>query len=200
MPPIARRSSRRTVTRCEKTAPLVRLDQQPLANSGNRVALADHPLQEDRGIDTGHPAMSPGHMPENHGFRGARFGIDGDHLAARIALEDDNPQALADLKRASQQLVLPIRMIVGPVDVKIRPEAPAINGHAELLAETSRRGVPKDRDGTTVVQAAFAEPQLDCMLAAVSQLVSELRRLERQDAPVRRDNVDREGTIPRIQG
>jgi hypothetical protein len=54
----------------------------------NRVALTDDAFYEDGGVDSGHPATRGRHMAQNARFSFARLGVDRDHLAARITLED----------------------------------------------------------------------------------------------------------------
>jgi len=54
----------------------------------DRIALADHAFDKHSGINPGHSVMRLCHVEQDARLRLAGLGVDRDHLAARITLED----------------------------------------------------------------------------------------------------------------
>src|SRR5258705_4104855 len=81
----------------------------------DRIALADHAFDKHSGIDPSHSVMRLCHVAQDALLRLAGFGVDRDHLAARVTLEDGEAQALPDLEGPPDQLVLSVRPVVRPV-------------------------------------------------------------------------------------
>jgi hypothetical protein len=79
--------------------------------------LTDDAFHEDGGVDTGHPAVRGRHMAQDARRSFARLGVDRDHLAARVTLEDGEVQPVPDLERPPDQLVLPVRPVLRPVGI-----------------------------------------------------------------------------------
>src|SRR4030081_3434295 len=66
-----------------------------------RIALADHAFDKHSGIDPSHSVMRLCHVAQDALLRLACLGVDRDHLAARVTLEDGEAQPLPDLEGRS---------------------------------------------------------------------------------------------------
>jgi hypothetical protein len=135
------------------------------------------------------------HVAQDARFRLAAVGIDRDHLAARVTLDDGEVQPLPDLEGPPDQLVLPVRPVFLPVGIEVGPEAATINGHGELVPERSGRGVAEQRDRPAVVEAALAEPERHGIPGALLDHGLELGRAQRQGPAIRRRDVNLEGIL-----
>src|SRR5262245_43082765 len=107
----------------------------------DRIALADYTFDKHSGIDPSHPVMGLCYVAQDARFRLAGVGVDRDHLAARVTLEDGEAQPLPDVKGPPDQLVLPVRPVLRPVGIEVGPEAATVDRHGELVAKPSGRGV-----------------------------------------------------------
>jgi hypothetical protein len=76
---------------------LLGLGLKPL-NLMYRIALADHAFDKHSGIDPSHSVMRLCHVEQDAPLRLAGLGVDRDHLAARVTLEDGEAQPLPDLE------------------------------------------------------------------------------------------------------
>jgi hypothetical protein len=70
------------------------------------------------------------------GFRG--LGIEGDHLAAWVALENSDHRLRAEPQRAADEAVLGEAGRAAEIYVDVRPEASLVEGGAGLMAEVAR--------------------------------------------------------------
>src|SRR6202022_1768500 len=127
----------------------------------DRVTLAHHALGEHGCVDPGLPAMRPRDMAQDARVRLPRVGIEGDHLASRVSLQDRNAQPLPEPQGASDQIVLAKRPIVAPVGVEIGPEPAPVQWPAQLLAEPPNCGVTEQGHRTAIVEAALGAAQWD---------------------------------------
>jgi hypothetical protein len=69
--------------------------------------MADHAFDKHGGIDPSHSVMRLFHVAQDARFRLAGVGIDRDHLAARVTLEDGEVQPLPDLEAPPDQIAKP---------------------------------------------------------------------------------------------
>src|SRR6266550_7375619 len=161
----------------------------------DRIALADHAFNKHSGIDPSHSVVRLCHMPQDARLRLAGVGVDRDHLAARVTLEDGEAQPLPDLEGPPDQLVLPVRPVFLPVGIKVGPKAATVDRHGELVPEPSGRGVAEQRDRPAVVEAALAEPERHGIPGALLDHSLELSRAQRQGPAIRRPDVDLEGIL-----
>jgi hypothetical protein len=141
--------------------------------------------------------MGADHVVKDLLVRLAGLRIDSDHFAAWIALHDGNPQTVADLKRASQKVVLAVGMLLDPIDIKICPKTAAIHRQAEFFAKTFRCGIAENRDWTAVIEAAFAEAQRDRFAAAPLEIGNKFTRPDRVVLAFWCFNIDRERLLRR---
>src|SRR5258707_3582947 len=160
-----------------------------------RIALAGHAFDKHSGIDPSHSVMRLCHVAQDALLRLAGLGVDRDHLAARITLEDGEAQPLPDLEGPPDQLVLPVRPVLRPVGIEVGPEAATVDRHGELVPEPSGRGVAEQRDRPAVVEAALAEPERTGIPGAPLHHSLELGRAQRQGPAIRRRDVDLEGAL-----
>src|SRR6266480_1649641 len=160
-----------------------------------RIALAGHAFDKHSGIDPSHSVMRLCHVAQDALLRLAGLGVDRDHLAARITLEDGEAQPLPDLEGPPDQLVLPVRPVFLPVGIKVGPKAATVDRHGEFVPEPSGRGVAEQRDRPTVVEAAFTEPERYGIPGALLDHGLKLGRAQRQRPAIRSRDVDLEGAL-----
>src|SRR5256886_11137929 len=162
-----------------------------------RIALAGHAFDKHSGIDPSHSVMRLCHVAQDALLRLAGLGVDRNHLAARVTLEDGEAQPLPDLEGPPDQLVLPVRPVFLPVGIKVGPKAATVDRHGELVPEPSGRGVAEQRDRPAVVEAALTEPERHGIPGALLDHGLELCRAQRQGPAIRRPDVDLEGVLSR---
>src|SRR5262245_31955840 len=161
------------------------------------IALADHAFDKHSGIDPSHSVMRLCHVAQNALLRPAGLGVDRDHLAAWVTLENGEAEPLPDLQGPPAQLVLPVRPLLVPVGIEVGPEAATVDRHGELVPESSSRGVAEQRDRPAVVEAAFTEPERHGIPGALLDRRLELGRAQRQCPAIRRCHVNLKGALGR---
>ena len=78
--------------------------------------------------------MGLGDLTEDLGIMFSRVGIQGDHLAAQVALEDGDHRFGSDAQRTTDELIFTVASRRLEVHVDVRPEAPD-----QALTEGPRR-------------------------------------------------------------
>src|SRR5437867_352775 len=103
--------------------------------------------------------MRANHVMKDHLVRLAGLRIDGNHFAARIELNDGNPQTITNLKDVSQEVVLAVWTLLDPIDIKISSKPAPIHRQAKFLSKSYGRGIAENRDRATIIKTAFAKAQ-----------------------------------------
>src|SRR5262245_19666769 len=161
----------------------------------DRIALADHAFDKHSSIDPSHSVMRLCDVAQDALLGLASLGVDGDHLAAWVTLEDGEAQPLPDLQGPPDQIVLPVWPVIHPVGIEVGPEAATVDRHGEFVPEPSGGGVAEQRDRPAVIEAALAEPERHGIPRALLDHRPELGRAQRQGPPIRRCDVDLESAL-----
>ena len=101
-------------------------------------------------------------MPQQFGRRVGGVGIEGDHGAARVALDNHQLQMVADFQGfADQGLLEESVVLIIPFRIKIGPEAPLVDVHAQFLAELGgrRQRDKRHRSGVELTPLGHVNPQ-----------------------------------------
>src|SRR5262245_46527124 len=113
----------------------------------DRIALADHAFDKHSGIDPSHSVMRLCHVAQDALLRLASLGVDRDHLAAWVTLEDRKAQPLPDLQGPPDQIVLPVRPVLHPVGIEVGPEAATVDRHASSSPSLLAEALPNSETG-----------------------------------------------------
>src|SRR5687767_10857283 len=104
----------------------------------DRVALAHDPLDQYRRVDPSRAAMGLRDVMQHASLRLPCVGVERDHLAAWVPLQDRDPQPLADLQRTTDQLVLTVGIAIAPVRVEVGAETAPVHLHTGVLGSNPR--------------------------------------------------------------
>jgi len=72
----------------------------------DRIALANHAFDKHSGIDPSHSIMRLFHVAQDARFRLGGLGVDRDHFAARVTLENRDHRLRSDPQRSADKFVL----------------------------------------------------------------------------------------------
>jgi len=145
---------------------------------------------QDRAIDAGAAVVIASDFFQDDGRGRGGIGVERNHDAALIFLDDLDDDDLADLEFAADQLVLEIRAIVLPLDVKISAELAGINGDAGLLGEGPQSGEAEERDGARIGHAALGEAKAEVAGVAFLEKLAEIVAREQKFPAFGRENFD----------
>src|SRR5205823_157707 len=127
-----------------------RSDEDALLQHFHRIPVVQHALHHYRTINTGHAIVRLSYFLQYRRRFFSGIGIERDHHAAGIALQNRDDHLRADPQGSADEFILGEASGGRQVHIDVCPETALIHRHARLVGQLPRRLQTKDRHGTAI--------------------------------------------------